>query len=83
MKYPVYPEYKESDVKWIGKIPEEWERVGCKYLYFIQLGKMLQNTSETPEDIEIRYLKALHVLWGKTIVDDLQTMFASPRDIQK
>ena len=25
MRYPVYPEYKESGVQWLGQVPEHWE----------------------------------------------------------
>ena len=28
-----YPEYKESDVEWIGEIPKHWEVVRSKYLF--------------------------------------------------
>ena len=25
MKYPAYPDYKESGVQWLGRVPEGWE----------------------------------------------------------
>jgi len=32
MKLKPYPEYKDSEIKWIGKIPEEWENFRLKYV---------------------------------------------------
>lgn len=26
-KYAIYPEYKDSDVEWIGKMPRTWQIV--------------------------------------------------------
>lgn len=31
-KYEVYPEYKDSGVEWLGKIPKEWNTLELKYL---------------------------------------------------
>lgn len=25
MRYPAYPEYKESGVQWLGQVPGHWE----------------------------------------------------------
>ncbi len=32
MKYPAYPEYKESGVQWLGKMPEHWEVKRLKHI---------------------------------------------------
>jgi restriction endonuclease S subunit len=32
MKYPRYPAYKDSEVEWIGEIPEHWEVLKLKYI---------------------------------------------------
>ena len=31
-KYKAYPEYKDSGVEWLGKIPENWSLIPLKYL---------------------------------------------------
>ena len=54
-----------------------------KRLYEIQLGKMLQNDSESQANGLVPYFKAKHVLWEGVTSDDLPEMWASPRDLAK
>ena len=63
MKLKPYPEYKDSGVSWLGKIPKHWTAAAVKRHYAIQLGKMLQGQSSGPDDREVLYLKAQHVQW--------------------
>lgn len=37
-KYQAYPEYKDSEVEWIGEIPSTWQVKKLKYLCDIQTG---------------------------------------------
>jgi type I restriction enzyme S subunit len=37
--YKPYPEYKESGVEWLGKVPRHWSTVRLKHLAFIRNGK--------------------------------------------
>lgn len=30
MSFPRYPEYKDSGVEWLGKVPEHWKVVPLK-----------------------------------------------------
>jgi hypothetical protein len=60
MKRPPYPRYKPSGVEWLGEVPEPWDTLECKFGYSIQLGKMLQNGPQTPNDEQVPYLKALY-----------------------
>ena len=53
-----YAAYKDSGVPWLGEVPEHWEVNPVKRYYAIQLGKMLQTTPTSPEDVEVPYLKA-------------------------
>ena len=78
-----YPAYKDSGVPWLGKVPEHWEVNPVKRYYAIQLGKMLQTTPTSPEDVEVPYLKAQHVQWFSVRTLDAPKMWASPRDIQQ
>ncbi|HEV8711681.1 MAG TPA: hypothetical protein VGX03_02500, partial [Candidatus Binatia bacterium] len=66
-------EIKESGLHWLGRIPVNWHVHAVKRHYDIQLGKMLQNGSQSQEDREVPYAKALHVQWGRVIVDELPT----------
>jgi type I restriction enzyme S subunit len=76
-----YPAYKDSGIKWAPRIPAGWDARPVKAYYNVQLGKMLQNDSQTPADKQVPYLKALHVNWDDVQRDDLPTMWASPNDI--
>jgi type I restriction enzyme S subunit len=78
-----YPAYKPSGVPWLGEVPEHWEVNPVKRYYAIQLGKMLQTTPTSPEDVEVPYLKAQHVQWFSVRTLDAPKMWASPRDIQQ
>jgi len=83
MKYSAYPQYKDSGVAWLGKVPEHWKVISAKTCYSIQLGKMLQTKPESSMDKELNYLKALHVTWIGVITDNLPVMWCSKIDIEK
>lgn len=65
MKWKPYQKYRDSGIKWVGQIPSHWAAGTVKQRYEIQLGKMLQNYPETPQDKLVLYMKAAHVMWGK------------------
>lgn len=37
-KYKAYPEYKDSGVEWLGKVPREWDVINIKYLSQVKRG---------------------------------------------
>lgn len=74
-------EMRATSIPWLTKIPSHWVECPVKYHYDIQLGKMLQNAPASVADKPTPYLKALHVLWGRVIVEDPPEMWASPDDI--
>ncbi len=76
-----YPTYKDSGVEWLEDVPTHWEFTMVKRHYTIQLGKMLQNRPNSPDDIAVTYLKALHVQWFQVRTTDLPTMWARPSDL--
>ncbi len=82
-RYQKYPAYRDSGVEWIGEIPAHWEVTKIRFYYDVQLGKMLQPESKTESDSEIKYLKAQHVQWNQINHDDLPTMWATEREIEK
>jgi type I restriction enzyme, S subunit len=83
MSYPNYDEYKESKVSWADKIPSHWRQCAAKIIYEMQLGKMLQNDSTSANDVEISYLKALHVNWSEVTTEGLPKMWASPFELSQ
>lgn len=50
--------------------------------FLMQLGKMLQNELSGQADVEITYLKALHVNWGRVTTEDLPKMWASLSELE-
>ena len=78
-----YPAYKDSGVSWLGEVPAHWEVAMVKQNYTIQLGKMLQNGPNAPNDVEIPYLKAQHVQWFHVRTTDAPKMWASQNDISQ
>ena len=74
---------KDSGVEWLGEIPTHWEVSAAKRLFSIQLGKMLQNTPESPVDAEVSYLKAQNVQWFQVVTEDISTMWASQNERSK
>ena len=67
---------KDSGVEWLGEIPAHWEVRPSRRDFEIQLGKMLQPTSNGPDDSEIPYFKAVHVQWEAVQTTGLPLMWA-------
>lgn len=44
MRYPAYPQYKDSGVQWLGEVPEHWEVKRLSYLALLKSGESI--TSE-------------------------------------
>lgn len=83
MKLASYPAYRTSQIEWVQTVPVDWEECSAKINFLMQLGKMLQNDPSGLEDVEISYLKALHVNWTRVTKEDLPTMWASPSDLEQ
>lgn len=50
MKYPVYPEMKDSGIEWLGEIPEHWEEIKLNYITkSIKNGTSNTQLDESPE----------------------------------
>ena len=74
---------KPSGVEWLGDVPAHWDVCQVKRKYAIKLGKMLQNYPKRETDIAVPYLKVPNVQWAGVNAADAQTMWASPRDIER
>ena len=73
---------KDSGVEWLGEIPAHWEVSAIKNQFSIQLGKMLQGSASSSDDLEVPYLKAVSVQWFQVQTSDPSTMWASPREVE-
>jgi type I restriction enzyme, S subunit len=76
-----YPEYKDSGLPSLGRIPMHWDTSFVKRHFAIQLGKMLQGTASTTDDRTVPYLKAQHVQWFSVRTSDLPTMWANAQEL--
>jgi len=83
MKLVSYPAYRTSRIEWVRKVPVDWAECSAKINFLMQLGKMLQNDPSGLEDVEVSYLKALHVNWNRVTTEDLPKMWASPSELEK
>jgi len=72
---------KPSGVEWLGDVPEHWVVSPVKRHFDIRLGKMLQNSPNDKNDIEVSYLKAQHIQWFRVLTTNAPKMWANPREI--
>ena len=78
-----YPAYKDSGVEWLGAVPAHWRVASVKRHYVIRLGKMLQPARLASEDCRVSYLKAKHVQWFEVRQNDIDTMWATPAEVDR
>jgi len=72
---------KDSEVEWLGEIPEHWEAVSLKYISRITLGKML--TSSDKGNMKLKpYLKAKNLRWMKVDVRNTDNMWFSDDELK-
>lgn len=83
MVYATYGKYRESGIGWLKRVPSHWDVTKFKRYCDIQLGKMLQPQPSSPTDIQIPYLRAMHVQWEKVDTCDLPEMWASEKEVEK
>ena len=74
---------KPSGTEWLGDVPVHWEVTAVKKHFTIQLGKMLQNRPNTPDDVEVPYLKAQHIQWFQVRTEDAPKMWASQNELDQ
>ena len=74
---------QKDKVPWLKKIDIKWQYFQAKRGFEITLGKMLQPTQGGSDDIEVPYLKALHIHWDRINVENLPTMWANQTEIKQ
>ena len=78
-RYPPYPDYKESGVRWLGEIPATWNIAPVYARYEVALGKML-DAKRVTGDSSGQYLRNVDVQWDAVNIDGLPEMDFSPSD---
>ncbi|MBN3897301.1 MAG: restriction endonuclease subunit S [Nostoc sp. NOS(2021)] len=74
--------FVEVEAPWQPTNIKSWQFTQIKHHYKITLGKMLQNSAQSLEDMEVPYLKAQHIQWDNVLTEQLPTMWASPWEIE-
>ncbi|MBI9108344.1 MAG: restriction endonuclease subunit S [Spirochaetales bacterium] len=52
-KYKPYPEYKDSGVEWLGKVPADWELKKLKYIASVMPSNVDKKTKKGEKDISL------------------------------
>lgn len=81
MKWPAYPEYKDSGIEWLDEIPSSWNVAEIKHTHQVTLGKMLQSEASSPADELRPYLRAAHIPPTGLTLDDPKEMWFTPTEI--
>ncbi|MEK8209541.1 restriction endonuclease subunit S [Paenibacillus sp. FSL L8-0696] len=76
-----YEKYKNSDVSWVGEIPAEWRVTKVGNAFKISMGKMVQPKPKNNHDYLVPYLKAMNVQEGFIKDDQIDKMYASPKEV--
>ncbi|WP_174615170.1 restriction endonuclease subunit S [Virgibacillus ihumii] len=79
-KLKPYPEYKDSGVKWIGKIPPEWNYLKLKRIVSVELSNIDKKSREN--EIEISLCNYTDVYYNNTITSELNFMKATAKQSQ-
>ncbi|MGS2743922.1 restriction endonuclease subunit S [Halomonas sp. LS-001] len=83
MNYPAYPEYKDSGVEWLGKVPVHWEVTALKRGHDVILGKMLQPGPKKESDQLLPYLRAANIQPTGVNLKDVRKMWFSPSEARQ
>ncbi|AQU82448.1 MULTISPECIES: restriction endonuclease subunit S [unclassified Halomonas] len=83
MSYPAYPEYKDSGVEWLGKVPAHWYVSALKRGYDVILGKMLQPEPKKESDQLLPYLRAANIQPKGVDLTDVKKMWFSPSEVRQ
>ena len=76
-------ELKPSGVEWLGEVPKHWQLTTVKRHYQVQLGKTLQPRPNSPDDVQVPYLKAQHVHRNDIRIETPPTMWATPNELKR
>jgi type I restriction enzyme S subunit len=71
---------KDSGIPWLGEIPVDWEVMGLRMRYTVELGKMLDAKKITGRH-SIPYLRNRDVQWDRVLTADLPVMDIPPSEI--
>lgn len=71
-RYKAYPEYKDSEVEWLGKVPVQWELTRVKYVSELTPKKPILDRSLECSFIPMEKLKTDSIMLDESrVVDDV------------
>ena len=70
-----YPDYKDSDVEWVGKIPVNWEVQKLKYIAKVNLSNVDKKTNKDQDSVKL--CNYVDVYYNDYITYDLSFMEAT------
>ena len=82
MSFLRYPIYKDSGIKWLGLIPEDWGVSAIKHGFNVKLGKMLQPNCKEKGEVFAPYIRAANIQWTGIDTADVKKMWFSPLETQ-
>lgn len=80
-RYKAYPEYMDSGVQWLNRIPSHWFSTQIKYGFDITLGKMLTKEPKNSSYQLRAYLKAVNIQTSGVDVSSVEKMWFSPSEL--
>ena len=77
-----HPSYKDSNIEWLGAVPQHWEVAALRHRYSQCLGKMLDTKRITGKHL-LPYLRNADVQWNRINITDLPTMDIPPIEYER
>ena len=74
-RFPPYPEYRNSDVKWLGKIPAHWDVRRLKTIASVQLSNVDKHSEEG--QVAVKLCNYVDVYYNDLVTADLDFMSAT------
>src|SRR3990167_4167723 len=81
--YRPYSAYKDSDVEWLGRVPEHWQVKRLKFIATVQTGIAKGKDNEGKDTIEVPYLRVANVQDGYLSLDDVTTIGIPREDLPR
>ena len=70
MKYPAYPQYKDSGVAWLGDVPEAWEMKRIKFVFPKLYSGVSVNSENTPASSDTFGILKTSCVYGNRFIPE-------------
>jgi type I restriction enzyme S subunit len=83
MSLPRYPKYRDSGVKWLGKVPEHWEVNRLKFLAHVRGGVAKGRDLGLQKTIQVPYLRVANVQDGYLDLDEISMIEIAKNELER